>query len=421
MRLIVYSHDSFGLGNIRRMLSICEYLIDNVPEMSILILSGSPVLHSFRMHPGLDYIKLPCLGRDRFGKMEAKYLTTEVDETVKLRSNLIQTAVADFKPDLILVDKKPYGLMGELKPTIDYLKVFLPKTKLVLLLRDILDTPEVTIEDWQKNRYYQALESVYDKILVVGMPEIFDLVREYQFSDDLADKVEYCGYIRRQPGRKQPHLIRQELKIQPDEKLVLVTPGGGGDGYQLAIKYLLGLAYIPPEAKIKTLIISGPEMPSPQRQILEKLAGEHPDVQTMEFSDDLASYMEAADVVVSMGGYNTVCEILSYSKRAVVVPRNKPVEEQLIRAEKMAEYGLFKTVHPDNLKSKILVNNVLEQLNAENKHLPAVANLNLNALPVIEKEIFKLLYSQVPVLSPADVSFRDNSAKIAIPQDLEVA
>lgn len=60
MRLIVYSHDSFGLGNIRRMLSICEYSIDNVPEMSILILSGSPVLHSFRMHPGLDYIKLPC-------------------------------------------------------------------------------------------------------------------------------------------------------------------------------------------------------------------------------------------------------------------------------------------------------------------------------------------------------------------------
>ena len=140
----------------------------------------------------------------------------------------------------------------------------------------------------------------------------------------------------------------------------------------------------------------------------------------MEFSDDLASYMEAADVVVSMGGYNTVCEILSYSKRAVVVPRNKPVEEQLIRAEKMAEYGLFKTVHPDELKPKVLIDKVLEQLNAENSHLPAVANLNLDALPVIEKEIFKLLYSQIPVSSPTNVIVRDNSA-IAMAQDLEVA
>lgn len=401
MRLIVYSHDSFGLGNIRRMLSICEYLIDNVRSMSILIISGSPVLHSFRMHPGLDYIKLPCLGRDRFGKMEAKYLSTEVDETVKLRSNLIKTAVADFKPDLILVDKKPYGLMGELKPAIDYLKVFVPETKLVLLLRDILDNPQVTIEDWQNNGYYQALESFYDKILVVGMPEIFDLVQEYKFSSDLAKRVEYCGYIRRKPGLKPAHLIRQELKIKPDEKLVLVTPGGGGDGYQLVMKYLLGLAYISPQDKVKSLIVTGPEMPLSQRHTIEKLAQEYSNVEIMEFSDDLASYMEAADAVVSMGGYNTVCEILSYSKRAVVVPRNKPVEEQLIRAEKMAQYGLFKTVHPQKLNSKVLIKTVLEQLNSDNSHLPAVANLNLDALPIIEKEIFKLLYSQFSELVSA--------------------
>ncbi|MDJ0635620.1 MAG: glycosyltransferase [Xenococcaceae cyanobacterium MO_188.B29] len=399
MRLIVYSHDSFGLGNIRRMLSICEYLIENVTDMSILILSGSPVLHSFRMHPGLDYIKLPCLGRDRVGKMATKYLSTEVDETVRLRSNLIKTAIADFKPDLVLVDKKPYGLLGELKPALDYAKVFLPETKLVLLLRDILDSPEVTIKDWQNNGYYQALDSLYDRILIVGMPEIFDLVQEYEFPARLAQKVGYCGYIRRKPGCRQPHLVRQELQIRPGEKLVLVTPGGGGDGYSLVNNYLAGLTYLPDRHNIKSLIVCGPEMPLSQRQELEQSAQKHPEIQTMEFSDDLASYMEAADLVVSMGGYNTVCEILSYSKRAVVVPRNKPVEEQLIRAEKMAKFGLFKTVHPDYITPKSLIGTVVLELNSENNHLPAVSHLNLDALMFIEQEIFKLLYNDIQSFS----------------------
>ena len=413
MRLIVYSHDSFGLGNIRRMLAICEYLIDNVPEMSILILSGSPVLHSFRMHPGLDYIKLPCLGRDRVGKIAAKYLGTEVDETVKLRSNLIKTAVADFKPDLFLVDKKPYGLLGELKPTLDYLKVFLPQTKLVLLLRDILDAPQVTIKDWQNNAYYDAIESLYDKVLVVGMPEIFDLIQEYQFPPNTAKKVDYCGYIRRKPGCKKVNLVRQELAIGPEEKLVLVTPGGGGDGYRLVNNYLLGLAHLPSRHNIKSLIVCGPEMPLAQRQELEQLARENPYIQTMEFSDDLASYMEAADVIVSMGGYNTVCEILSYSKRAVVVPRNQPVEEQLIRAQKMAEFGLFKTVHPEHITPKLLIEAVLEQLNSENNHLPAVSNLDLDALSSIEREIFKLLYSEIPSLPIYSHSYNRQNLHLA--------
>jgi predicted glycosyltransferase len=88
MRLMVYSHDGFGLGNIRRMLAICTHLLDSIPELSILVVSGSPMLHSFRLPKRLDYIKLPCLNRGASGEMSAKYLGTEIDETVKLRSEL---------------------------------------------------------------------------------------------------------------------------------------------------------------------------------------------------------------------------------------------------------------------------------------------------------------------------------------------
>ena len=96
MRLMVYSHDSFGLGNIRRMLAICNYLLEAIPQLSILVVSGSPVIHSFRIPQRLDYIKLPCIGRNELGEVSAKYLSTGTDELSKLRSDLIKTAVVKY-------------------------------------------------------------------------------------------------------------------------------------------------------------------------------------------------------------------------------------------------------------------------------------------------------------------------------------
>ncbi|HBB33747.1 MAG TPA: glycosyltransferase [Cyanobacteria bacterium UBA8803] len=388
---MVYSHDTFGLGNIRRMLAICKYLLDSLPGLSILLVSGSPVVHSFRMPQGLDYIKLPCLGRNESGDLSAKYLGTETDAALKLRSDLIQVAAVNFKPDLLLVDKKPYALQGELKSTLDYLKTDLPDTKVVLLLRDILDSPETTIAEWQKYQYYRGIELFYDQVWVVGMAEVFDVIQEYQFPDSIARKLKFCGYIRRELGQKPRSILRQELQIQPDEQLVLVTPGGGGDGYRLIETYLSGLVHLPREGKIKSLIICGPEMPLCQRQVLYQAAESYPQVEICEFTDDLISYMDAADTVVSMAGYNTVCEIISLSKRAVVVPRIQPVQEQWIRAERMEKFGLLKAIHPDFLTPQTLMDAVLEQLNSDRNHLPLVSCLNLDALPQIIRHLYALL------------------------------
>jgi predicted glycosyltransferase len=374
------------------MLAICKYLLDTVPGLSILLISGSPVVHSFRMPVGLDYIKLPCLGRNESNELSAKYLGTQTQEITQLRADLIRSTVANFKPNLILVDKKPYGLEGELKPTLTYLKTHSPQTKLVLLLRDILDDPEITIGEWSKNGYYEALHWYYDQILVVGMPEIFDLTQEYQFPASVAEKVKFCGYIRRDYGRKPPQLIHQELQIKANEKLVLVTPGGGGDGYRLVETYLQGLGENTHTAKIKSLIICGPEMPPAKREKIAQISQQLDGVQVSEFTDDMASYLNATDAVVSMGGYNTICEILSLSKRAVVVPRIKPVEEQWIRAQRMADFGLFTAIHPEKLTPQHLMRAVLEQLDSPQNCLPPVDRLDLNALPRISNYLSSLLY-----------------------------
>jgi predicted glycosyltransferase len=150
MKIAVYSRNTFGLGNIRRMLAVCDHLLTSVRGLSILLVSGSPMVHSFRLPRGLDYIKLPCLNRGDRSKLSAKYLATKVDETIQLRSDLIRVAVSHFQPDLLLVDKKPTGLQEELTATLDYLKLQQPHTKVVVLLHDILDQPDKTIAEWHK-------------------------------------------------------------------------------------------------------------------------------------------------------------------------------------------------------------------------------------------------------------------------------
>lgn len=386
MRLMVYSHDGFGLGNIRRMLAICTQLLHSIPDLSILMLSGSPMLHSFRLPKGLDYIKLPCLNRGTSGELFAKYLKTETAETVALRSQLILSAISSFKPDVLLVDKKPYGMRNELQISLEYLRSERPNTQLVLLLRDILDHPNVTIQDWQKHGYHNAIQRFYNRVLVVGSPDVFDVRQEYQFPAAVAEKVQFCGYIRKEPDSKNPALLRRELEIQPDERFVLVTPGGGEDGYSLIDTYLSGLSQLPSTLKLRSLIICGSEMPAEQQTALVEKASRYPRVQMGEFTDDLISYMAAADAVVAMGGYNTTCEILSLGKRAVVVPRIKPSQEQWLRAERLSALGLLDAIHPDHLTPEGLMRSLMRQLNAPKRIIPNT-QIDLSALPRIAQYI----------------------------------
>lgn len=407
-KIMVYSHDAFGLGNIRRMLTICTHLLKSISNLSILVVSGSPMLQSFRLPQGLDYIKLPCINRGESGEMAVKYLNADIESTLQLRSELILAAAKNYQPDLILVDKKPYGIKGELTATIDYLKKSLPETKLVLLLRDILDAPEKTTREWQKEGYYQAVESLYDRVLVAGMPEIFNLCVEYQFPDAITKKVDFCGYLRKEFGLKNRRTIRKELNIQPQEKLVLVTPGGGEDGYELINTYLTGITQVDRQQKIRSLIFCGPEMPLKQQKKIIKKVGSNPQVEVLEFSDDLMSYIDAADLVVCMSGYNTICEVLSAGKLAIAIPRIKPAQEQQIRAKSMAKRGLLATIHPHDLTPNLLVDTLLEKLNNTNNS-PIVERLDFNGLPRISESIFQLLFEPFSTSLLAPIAFSSAS------------
>lgn len=392
-RILVYSHDTFGLGNIRRMLEISKHLAASDPDVSILIISGSPMLHAFRIPQRIDYIKLPCLTRTTRGGYEVKFLQSSYEDIMRLRANIILSTVLDFAPDLILVDKKPFGVGNELAPVFDLVRRRLQRPKMVLLLRDILDSPEATSKVWEKNGYYEAIQRYYDEVLVVGSPEVFDLGREYKFPDETRAKIRFCGYIKRSRGLVSRPVTRAQYGVV-DEPLVLVTPGGGEDGYQLISNYLLGLRDHTPSPAIKSILVCGPEMREDQRHEIHALAADCSGVSLLDFSDDMASLMEAADLVVCMGGYNTICELLTLKKHAIIVPRTKPVQEQWIRAERMARKGVFRALHPDNLTPHKLASMVREELANNNVHSRLLHQVDLGGLDKIKESINLLLQDQ---------------------------
>jgi predicted glycosyltransferase len=394
-KILVYSHDTFGMGNIRRMLALSEYLIETDPDISILLVTGSPVIHSLRLPKRLDYIKLPCLTRTASDVYSAKTLGTGIEETIRLRADLIFAAAAHFKPDVVLVDKNPGGVKGELTKTLQYLKTN-SQARIALILRDILDSPERTVPAWSKQRHSDRIASFYDNVLVLGKPEIFDPRAEYRWPQAVSSKAIFCGYLGKRRSRESRAVIRRQLGIASGEQLVLVTPGGGEDGHPIVKTYCAALPQIHRTRQVRSLIITGPEMPEAQcRMVSDTTAGDS-SVACRTFVDNMMAYMEAADVVVSMGGYNTICEILSTGKRAVVIPRAEPVQEQWIRAERMARLGLFTAIHPRQLTPDMLAEAVAMKLRAKADTRDVSDRLDMNALANVARWTSKSLYGFLP-------------------------
>jgi predicted glycosyltransferase len=386
-RVLIYSHDTFGLGNIRRMLEVARHLVQTTPEVSVLVLTGSPMLHAFRIPARIDTIKLPCLARDTQGHYSARSLPLGLDETVRLRANLIKSAIADFRPDLVLVDKKPFGVEDELAGALEALPRLRPRPRLVLLLRDILDSAQATRSVWQKNRYYEAIEAYYHEVLVVGSPEVFDLKREYAFPPWAAAKVRYCGYIARDAACRSRAEVRRDLGVHEHEPLLLVTPGGGEDGQALVAACLDSLRAWPLAERPRTHIVCGPEMAEASRAAIVQASAELGKISTQAFSDDMMSLIGAADVALTMGGYNTVCELLASRRRAVVVPRVVPGQEQWLRAQRMAAHGLIATLHPHQATPAALTQALRAQFQAHARREPLPRLRSMNGLEHVSKAL----------------------------------
>jgi predicted glycosyltransferase len=383
-RILIYSHDSFGLGHLRRCRAIAHDLVDHYKGLSVLILSGSPIIGSFDFRARVDFVRIPGVIKLHNGEYTSLGLHIDLDDTLALRSSIIRHTADIFSPDLFLVDKEPVGLRGEVGETLAMLKDRGVYT--VLGLRDVMDSPTELREEWNRKKAMPVLKDLYSEIWIYGVPLMGDTLEGIDVPGEVRDKITYTGYL--------PRFVPPESTLsQPvslDDPYILVTAGGGGDGATM-IDWVIRAYENDPDLDCKAMIVLGPFMSaSDQLEFRERIA-RLGNVTVLTFESHIEVLMQHADGIVAMGGYNTFCEILSLDKRALLVPRSTPRKEQLIRARKASELGLVSMLDGDGPREWKTMAEALRRLPAQPQ--PSEANIDgiLDGLSNIHLRIKTLL------------------------------
>lgn len=377
-RVLIYSHDSFGLGHLRRCRAIAHSLVGKYNKLSVLILSGSPIIGSFDFRARVDFVRVPGVIKLRNGDYTALSLHMDIEKTMELRGSIIQHTADVFDPDIFIVDKEPLGLRGEVAETLRMLKK--RGTHLVLGLRDVMDEPALLVPEWERKNVLPALEELYDEIWIYGLPQFYDPLTGIDLPESVRRKITYTGYLR----YGVPDAAASVPTAITDKPYYLVTAGGGGDGEAL-IDWVLRAYESGEEIPHRALIVFGPFMQNDAQDKflarIEKLAN----VDAIVFDAHIEHLMKNAVGVIAMGGYNTFCEILSFNKPGVIIPRTKPRLEQYIRASRAQELGLMSLLNDDGVRDASLMITTLRQLPQQNAPSDVVLPGLLDGLPNINR------------------------------------
>jgi predicted glycosyltransferase len=338
-RILAYCHDSVGIGHLRRTLAICERIGREYPGTSMLLATGTPYVQLLTQGHSIDYIKLPALEKAGDGTYRSKLLGLDPEQMINCRKSLLLETVRGYRPHLVLVDKAPLGVCAELVPTLEWMKSNLPEAPRIFGMRDIEDEPEITRRRWTRDGVYDALENLYDRIWVYGAQSAFDVVRQYGLSPTVESKLTYVGYV----GRSGCQHTAAD-RPTPTSKTVVVTVGGGTDGSNILRTYLEAAARSVAAAGYRSVVIGGPDLPHEARSELKLLAQATAGVDWLDFEPCMNCRIREADMIVCMGGYNTLCEVTAQGKPALVIPRIRPRLEQKMRAQRWQERGLLRMV-----------------------------------------------------------------------------
>ncbi len=370
-RFIIYSQDGLGLGHMRRTSAIAGRVLHRLPSACVLTLSDSQLGQFFPISSSHDYLKLPSIVKTGPGDWRAARLPLAFQTIQAMRQEIICSATMRFRPDIFLVDHMPHGTMGELLPTLRALKAANAHTKIVLGLRDILDAPNVVEERWRSEGAYDAVEEFYDLVLIYGMRELFDQAEHYRFSPAMRKRSRYCGYVCPALADRRRQPVRAGLNGHGDAQLIVVMAGGGADAYPMMRATLDALPLLQ-QQHIFCLVITGPFTPPDLQQDLQERAATLP-AQVLTAVEDTYSYLEEADLVIAMAGYNTTVEILQSGKRAILVPRRGPSAEQRMRAQLFAAKGWVAMLDPDEIHPECFADLIATKLTQYTQPTPPIA------------------------------------------------
>jgi len=328
-RIALYSQDTHGLGRLRRNIAIARALAGAEPR-SILLISGAGEAAVLKLPEGADTLTLPGLGADG-----GRGLGIGAEALLQVRSEVLRSALSAYQPDVLIVDRLPTGVGGELASCFDVLHEM--GTRLVLGLPEVLGDDARVRADWSRDAY-AVVRRHYDAVWVYGDPNVFDPVEDCHMPRDIARMVRHTGYLDGYgpgPGAAERERAARAEHRLGEGPLCVCLAGGNDEGLRLAETF----ARTPLPAGTTGVVLTGPFIDADDRAGLEALAAGRDDLRVIDLLPDADTLIWMADQVIAMGGYHTTCEALAAGKRALIVPSADRRPDQLIRAERLADLG----------------------------------------------------------------------------------
>jgi predicted glycosyltransferase len=368
-------------------MAIANYLRD--ANTNVLILTGSPIAGRFQFPQQVDFVRIPGMIKKTNDDYQSLSIRIEQEKALAVRTNIILATAQTFQPNLFIVDKEPLGLKREVLPTLEWFKESSPSTVTILGLRDILDDSEVIQDNWREKNVYSYLDRLYDEIWIYGNQDIYDPIEMYKIPKKIHERIQFTGYIPRKKHKRQiKYKIRKRYRIKDEDNFILVTTGGGGDGYDVIDRYLAMHEYYPTSLPFKSIIITGPFMPTAEREQLESRSKRF-GIKIIPFHPEFEALISAADLVISMGGYNTICEILTQQTPSLIIPRETPRKEQIIRAKRLKNKGLLDFIPLKKATPQQLRENIFSLLHDQQQYKERIDSFDLSGL---DKMLARLRY-----------------------------
>jgi predicted glycosyltransferase len=315
LRILFTSHDGFGLGHVRRNARLAAAVRRRTPDVELTLVTGISSAHRWLDDAGFRVERVPSLAKGATGRYENAHLP--LDQTLAVRARRFEQLVIERQPHLVVIDRHPFGIGGELRAGIGRAKQ--QGAAIVLGLRDVLDEPDAVRRELA-GEGWQGASAAIDQVLVYGAPQICDHEREYS----LPVKPTYCGAVVDAPAAR------------PVESTLVVCAGGGADGREVA---QLGVRLADHPAFERTVVVLGPAARDEAPPAVESER-----LRIVRSVSDCGALFASASGSLQMAGYNSTYEALAAGLRPVVVPRREPRREQAIRATRLGALGLADVV-----------------------------------------------------------------------------
>ncbi len=389
-KVMFYCQHILGMGHLVRSMEIVRGLIK---DFQVCFVNGGEIIQEFQVPSGVEVVNLPAIKTDsEFQELQVVDDAFTLTEVQEIRKNLLLSVVDNFQPDVLMIELFPFGrrrFSFELIPLLERVKSSDRSIKVVCSLRDIVVTKQNQARHEEK--VCKLINQYFDVLLVHGDPKFVPLEETFSRISDLKCEVHYTGYVVQKPSTN-PVLADEDRKaLNSDEPLILVSVGGGRFGHELLDCVVKTAPKLEKKIPHQIQVFTGPFMPEEKFKELQAMAESSKNICIRRFTPYLLSYMQKADLSISMSGYNTTLNILTTGVPAMILPfTGNNDQEQTIRARKLGELGIVKVISQSDLQPDIFAGQIIKYLEKKPNHI----QLDFNGVEKTADILRNLVYEQ---------------------------